>query len=146
MTIVKALIVVFLVVCVLFFLLGLKSQKGSPKGLADNRLTECGSAPNCVCSEPDGQPERSVAPLAGTMDQAKAAIEALGGVITTDSNEYVSATFMTKLFKFVDDVELRAGTDGTVHIRSASRVGYSDRGVNRKRVEAIRAKMNSMSE
>jgi len=46
---------------------------------------------------------------------------------------------MSKVFKFVDDVELRDAGKGVVHIRSASRVGYSDRGENKKRVERIRA-------
>jgi len=67
----------------------------------------------------------------------------MGGVITSESSDYISATFMSSLFKFVDDVELRPGAAGEVHIRSASRVGYSDRGVNRKRVDAIRAKMSA---
>ena len=49
---------------------------------------------------------------------------------------------MSKIFKFVDDVEIRQ--DGDVcQIRSGSRVGYSDRGVNRKRVEIIRKAMQS---
>ena len=48
---------------------------------------------------------------------------------------------MSKIFKFVDDVEIRHDKANIWHIRSASRVGYSDRGVNRKRVEAIRAQL-----
>ena len=45
---------------------------------------------------------------------------------------------MSKIFKFVDDVELRKSDVRTWEIRSSSRVGYSDRGVNRKRIETIR--------
>ena len=127
-----------LLIMVLFLLLGLKSQKGSPKGLVDGHLAPCPSSPNCVSSEAETQPEKLVEPLKATMEDVKNAIVELGGVITTDSDEYVSATFMSKIYKFVDDVELRPGEAGTVHIRSASRVGYSDRGVNRKRVKAIR--------
>ncbi len=132
----------FLLVCVLFFLLGLKSQRGIAKGLIDGKLANCPSSPNCACSESGVQPERFAKPLKGSLEDAKIAILALGGVITAESDEYVSATFMSKIFKFVDDVELRPGPDGSVHIRSASRVGYSDRGANQKRVSAIRAKMN----
>jgi len=131
----------FLLICVMFFLLGLKSQRGIAKGLIDGKLADCPSSPNCACSEVGIQPERATDPLKGSMDDAKTAILALGGVITAESEEYVSATFMSKIFKFVDDVELRPDAEGNVHIRSASRVGYSDRGANQKRVSAIRAKM-----
>jgi len=105
------------IIVLLFFLLGLKSQKGKAKG----------------------QPEKKVAPLNGTLEKIKAAILATGGTITSETNSYLSATYMSKIFKFIDDVEIRHEKENIWHIRSASRVGYSDRGVNRKRVEAIRA-------
>lgn len=123
---------------IVFFLLGLKSQKGSAPGLKDGKLAPCKSAPNCVSSEAETQPEKMVKPLSGSLAQARAAIIATGGTITAETDTYISATYMSKLFKFVDDVELRDAGDNTVHIRSGSRVGYSDRGVNRKRVRAIR--------
>lgn len=141
MSLIEIIFWMVVVVSVTFFLMGLKSQKGEAKGLENGRLADCGSAPNVVSSEADTQPERAIAPLTATMTQAKAAVIATGGTITTDSDDYVSATYMSKIFKFVDDVELRA--DGAVvHIRSGSRVGYSDRGMNRKRVEFIRASIN----
>ncbi len=143
MTYVKFFIGFVLLVCVLFFILGLKSQKGSAKGLVDGKLAPCPSAPNCASSEDGTQPEKQVAPLDGSMDDAKAAILALGSIITAESEDYVSATFSSSIFKFVDDVELRPTDDGRTHIRSASRVGYSDRGVNKRRVAAIRAKMKT---
>lgn len=128
-------------IAVLFFLLGLKSQKGKAKGLIKGHLAEPGTAPNCVSSEVDVQPEKKVAPLNGSLAQIKAAITATGGIITSETDSYLSATYMSKLFKFVDDVEVRHEKEDIWHIRSASRVGYSDRGVNRKRVEAIRAEI-----
>ncbi|WP_026940801.1 DUF1499 domain-containing protein [Hellea balneolensis] len=129
------------VIIVVFFLLGLKSQKGKAKGLVDGHLAAPGSAPNCVSSEVDVQPEKKVAPLNGTLDAIKAAIIETGGTITSETPNYVSATYMSSIFKFVDDVEIRHDKENIWHIRSASRVGYSDRGVNRKRVEAIRAEI-----
>ena len=122
----------------LFFLMGLKSQKGTAKGLVSGHLAPPGSAPNCVSSEINVQPEKKVAPLNGKLAQIKAAIKATGGTITSETDNYVSATYMSKIFKFVDDVEIRHEKENIWHIRSSSRVGYSDRGVNRKRVEAIR--------
>ena len=124
---------------VLFFLLGLKSQKGKAKGLVAGHLAPPSSAPNCVSSEVDVQPEKKVAPLNGSLAQIKAAISATGGTITSETDSYLSTTYMSKVFKFVDDVEIRHEKEDIWHIRSASRVGYSDRGVNRKRVESIRA-------
>jgi len=138
MTVSDVLLALVVLVSITFFLLGLKSQKGSAKGVKDGKLAPCSSAPNAVCSEADTQPEKEVATLQTSMAKAKAAVIATGGTITAETDSYVSATYMSRLFKFVDDVELRADGD-IVHIRSASRVGYSDRGVNRKRVEAIRA-------
>ncbi len=141
MSVYKIILLVFIGVFVLFFLLGLKSQKGSAPGLKDGKLAPCSSKPNCVSSEADTQPEKIVRPLETTIGQAKAAVLATGGTIVTETDDYIAATYMSKIYKFVDDVELRDSGDGVIHIRSGSRVGYSDRGVNRKRVEAIRAEI-----
>jgi len=122
-----------------FFIMGLISQKGEAKGLVDGKLAEPGTSPNVVSSEDDVQPERAVQMLEGRLPQIKEAIIVTGGTITSDSDSYLSATYMSKIFKFVDDVEIRKHSDTLWHIRSSSRVGYSDNGVNRKRVEAIRA-------
>ena len=138
----KFVISVIVLICVLFFLMGLKSQKGKAKGLISGHLAEPGSAPNSVSSEIDVQPEKKVAQLHGTLSGIKMAITATGGTITSETDSYLSATYMSKIFKFVDDVEIRHDKDNIWHIRSASRVGYSDRGVNKKRVEAIRSKLS----
>lgn len=141
MTFLKVFLAVLVVVSILFFLMGLKSQKGAPKGMIDGKLSPCGSAPNCVSSEEDTQPERAVDPLSGNLTQARMAIQATGGTIISETDRYISATYMSNLFKFVDDVEVRDTGEGILHIRSSSRVGYSDRGVNKARVEAIRDNM-----
>lgn len=58
-------------------------------------------------------------------------------VATTD--DYLHVEFTSALLRFVDDVEFRVDVDaGVIHVRSASRVGRYDFGVNRRRVEAIR--------
>lgn len=123
-------------------LLGILSQKGEAPGLINGRLKEPDSKPNVVCSEAGTQPERAVAPLKATLSQVAEAIEATGGTITSRSETYLSATYMSAIVKFVDDVEIRPEGD-LCHIRSASRIGYSDMGVNRKRVEAIRSHLKS---
>ena len=126
----------------LFVGLGILSQKGEAPGLKDGRLAEPGSKPNVVSSEEGTQSERKVEPLSGSLASVANAIEATGGTITSRSDHYLTATYMSRIFKFVDDVEVRQ--DGSVcQIRSGSRVGYSDRGVNRKRVETIRQALQS---
>jgi uncharacterized protein (DUF1499 family) len=65
-------------------------------------------------------------------------------IIQADGN-YVYAEFTTALMGFVDDVEFFLDESaGVIHVRSASRLGESDLGVNRKRVEAIRAAFSAL--
>ena len=59
--------------------------------------------------------------------------------IIDNNDRYIHVTFTSRLMRFVDDVEfLFDDTNKQIHVRSASRVGYSDLGVNRKRVEDLR--------
>ena len=116
-------------------------------GLASGSLLPCASKPNCVCSQ--GSPaDRTVAalPIGGetpsaAFDRARDCIESLPRMaLITASPGYARYECCTQLFRFADDVELLLDEPaGVIHIRSASRVGYSDMGVNRKRVEALRA-------
>ena len=89
MTFVKAFIGLVLLVIILFFFLGLRSQKSTAKGLTDGSLACTSNAPNCVSSVDDEQPEKSVPPLSGNMAQAKAAIAATGGTIMSESDSYI---------------------------------------------------------
>ena len=65
-------------------------------------------------------------------------------LILEETGDYLRVQFTTQILRFKDDVEFHLVTaGGIVHIRSASRVGYSDFGANRKRVEMIRTAWNS---
>jgi uncharacterized protein (DUF1499 family) len=115
-------------------------------GVRDGMLAPCPASPNCVCSDhPDSA--HQVAPIAFTGDPDAAfarladivAVEA-GARIVTRRADYLHAQFQSRVLGFVDDVEFRLDRQGsTIAIRSASRLGYSDFGVNRDRVERIRA-------
>ena len=70
-----------------------------------------------------------------------AAIEIEGGVVVEQGEDYLAAEFTSAVFGFVDDVEFRRG-EYAVHVRSASRVGYSDAGANAARVAALRGALN----
>ncbi len=113
--------------------------------LVDGKLRPCLGTPNCVCSENPGSPgwiePITFGPMAA--DEAwtmlKEVIDGMGGVVQSEESEYLWSTFTVPLLGFVDDVEFRLDkTDTVVHVRSASRLGFSDLGVNRSRVEDIR--------
>ena len=121
------------------FFLAQNSKTGAPPGLANGRLTPCPSSPNCVSSEAGTDAAHFVEPLPlESWDRLTDVIDQQGGRVVALQPDYVGAVFTSKLMGFVDDVEFRKGDDG-VHVRSASRVGHSDMGVNAKRVEALRA-------
>jgi uncharacterized protein (DUF1499 family) len=63
--------------------------------------------------------------------------------VVSSGADYLKAEARSAVFRFVDDVEFRLDAEtGLIHVRSASRVGYSDLGANRKRVEALRERFN----
>lgn len=110
-------------------------------GVRNGRLAPCKRTPNCVSSQADpADREHYTAPLAfaGTIADLRRAIERLPRVtVILEQPDYLYAEFRTPLMRYVDDVEfLKAG--GVLHVRSASRLGRRDFGVNRKRVEQIR--------
>ena len=108
-------------------------------------LAPCPSSPNCVSSLATDSGHQ-IAPLAFRGDPAqamhrlRAVIEAMPRTrIVEFSDDALRAEFTSFLFRFVDDVACVVDAPaGVIQIRSASRVGYSDLGANRKRVEAIR--------
>jgi len=131
-----------LFVLVSFYVMGKKSQNGSAPGMVDGKLAACSSKPNCVSSETRTEDDKKVSPFAAIeWEDLKQAVKDTGGVITNETDDYFSAEFTSSVFKFVDDFEARRN-DEFVHVRSASRVGYSDRGVNKKRIESLRAKIS----
>ncbi|HYL91232.1 MAG TPA: DUF1499 domain-containing protein [Burkholderiales bacterium] len=113
-------------------------------GVADGRLAPCKRSPNCVSSQADpADREHYIAPIAfrGSMADLRRAVESMARatVIKADRN-YLYAEYRTRLMRYVDDVELYYDDkQGLVHVRSASRLGRRDFGVNRNRVEALRA-------
>jgi uncharacterized protein (DUF1499 family) len=122
-----------------FFMLAQKSKAGTAPGLVNGALAPCPASPNCVSSEPGTPESHAVAPLpVSAWDRLPDLILETGGRLIEVREEYLAAEFSTPLMGFVDDVEFRKG-GGAVHVRSASRVGHSDMGANRKRIEALRA-------
>jgi uncharacterized protein (DUF1499 family) len=117
-------------------------------GLKDGRLAPCKRTPNCVSSQADpSDTEHYVAPIvfSGSVSRAMQVVREavqvmLGTAIMREEGSYLYAEFRTRLLRFVDDVELAYDEQaGVIHVRSASRLGRRDFGVNRARVEALRA-------
>lgn len=124
-------------------------------GVKNGQLTACPISPNCVSSQAkdalhavdplqvtgtQAAVKRSILKVLGDMDRAK---------IVVSNDDYIAAEFTSQLFRFVDDVEFyfpattATGAATAAQVRSASRLGLSDLGVNRKRVEAIRDQLKT---
>jgi len=109
-------------------------------GVREGRLAPCKRSPNCVSSQADPSDlEHYIAPIHGSMAAAREAVESLPRTTIVEARgDYLYAEFRSALLRYVDDVEFFF--DGQViHVRSCSRLGRRDFGVNRKRVEALRA-------
>ncbi|QDT40772.1 hypothetical protein Pan241w_08310 [Gimesia alba] len=114
-------------------------------GVVDQHLSPCPDSPNCVCSQ-DQSPAHQIAPLqySGPKNEAVQQLTEIlnrqrGCRIVVQNEDYLRAEFRSLCFRFVDDVEFLVDSrQNVIHVRSASRVGYSDLGANRKRIEAIR--------
>lgn len=129
---------------VAFAMLSFFSRRPTNLGVVDGRLAPCPSSPNCVATQ-SGGPEQRMAPLpyhgspAEAMQRLKQIVQSMPRArIITGADDYLHAEFTSALFRFVDDVEfLLDPAANVIHFRSASRVGHSDLGVNRRRMETI---------
>ena len=127
------------------FVAGCSSRGDITAELENGRLKPCPSSPNCVCSE-DTSEGVAIAPFAvrGTPSEAILSLveylrELSNVEIVKPGPEHVHAVFYTPIFRFADDVEFRPDDEaGVIHVRSASRVGHSDLGTNRARIERLR--------
>ena len=122
-------------------------KRPSYLGGTDGRLARPRSTPNCVSSQADpADAIHSIAPIkfTGSAVEALAAIRKLVDasertLVLKHEPDYLYAEYKSKLMGYVDDVEFLASEkEGVIHVRSASRLGRRDYGVNRDRIEAIR--------
>jgi len=153
----KTFFIILLILIVAFILMLYSLHKmtraGGASGLIEGRLSLCPDTPNCVCSEFKNDTSHYIAPIiisqnnkVETVTLLKKVIREMGGTIQVESRYYIAATFTSVIFKFVDDLELRIDSDkNIIHIRSASRVGHGDMGVNKKRTDLLKELYNNKS-
>jgi uncharacterized protein (DUF1499 family) len=118
-------------------------------GVKDGHLMPCPGSPNCVSSyETDQSHYTEPLTYTGSRENARnvvlSILDALPDAnVVQSQNDYIHAEFRSKIFRFVDDVEFQfVESSPIIQVRSASRVGYSDLGVNRKRMDKIRKLFN----
>jgi uncharacterized protein (DUF1499 family) len=108
------------------------------------QFSECPEKPNCIFSK-SSTALHMIAPLIyqSTFPEAKEKLLKViksmpRAEIATNKENFLHVEFTSNIFRFVDDVEFYFNEPGIIHFRSASRIGHSDMGVNRHRMEEIR--------
>jgi uncharacterized protein (DUF1499 family) len=131
-------------------IIGCSGTRPANLGMKDGALAPCPASPNCVSTKA-AEGQHGIAPITFTCSAEDAKKKLLVVIrsmkrtrIVSDDGKYVHVEFTSALFRFVDDVEfIIDGSSHTIEFRSASRLGYSDLGVNRKRMEEIRSRFNA---
>ncbi|QFS42919.1 DUF1499 domain-containing protein [Nostoc sphaeroides] len=121
-------------------------------GVDNGHLSSCPASDNCVVSQ-DGDPKHAIDPIAYHIDRdaaRKTLLKALTVVPRTEvieqTDNYIHALSKSRIFKFIDDVEFYfPPNESVIHVRSAARVGESDLGVNRRRLEQIRLALRDLN-
>ena len=121
-------------------------------GVQDGHLAPCPEAPNCVVSQGNPDATHSIDPIPYTTDRAIAhdiLIKVLEVVPRTtlveQTPDYIRVASTSRLLGFVDDGEFYfPADDPVIHLRSAARLGQSDLGVNRRRLEQIRLALRDL--
>ncbi len=124
----------------------------SSLGVDNGHLSSCPASNNCVVSQ-DADPKHAIDPIAYHVDHDTARetlLKVLSVVPRTEvieqQDNYIHALSKSRIFKFTDDVEFYLPQDESViHLRSASRIGESDLGVNRRRLEQIRLALRDLN-
>ena len=134
-----------------------QTKAKTPLGVSSGQLQPCPESPNCVSTTADREAQRMPAiefegSLAEAMQQLERTVQSFSRTrIVEKSERYLHAEFRTLFFRFVDDVEIYIPENQTpgaplrIEFRSASRVGYSDLGVNRKRMTEFAKRFTASS-
>ncbi|MBD2594193.1 DUF1499 domain-containing protein [Nostoc spongiaeforme FACHB-130] len=144
-------VVIFIALASSFIVTNPVVWAASSLGIDHGHLTACPSSPNCVVSQ-GADAKHAIDPIAYHVDRDTARatlLKVLTVVPRTEvieqTDNYIHALSKSRIFKFIDDVEFYFPVnESVIHIRSASRVGESDLGVNRRRLEQIRLALRDL--
>lgn len=128
--------------------LGFQADQAEEGGTEISQLSPCPLTRNCVCSHSTSL-RHSINPFyaEGPVDHAFKVLETIlltmnRCQLVTSTSIYLHAEFRSLCLGFVDDAEfLLSPSENVIHVRSASRVGYWDLGVNRRRIRTIRQRL-----
>jgi uncharacterized protein (DUF1499 family) len=131
-------------------MMGCSGTRPSTLGVKEGRLAPCPNSPNCVSTQ-SADAKHGIDPIAYTTsaEEARNRLEEIVRAMPRTKvvrleEDYMHLECSSRLFRFVDDVEFWFDdANKVIHCRSASRKGYSDLGVNRKRVEQIREQFSA---
>jgi uncharacterized protein (DUF1499 family) len=119
--------------------------------LTIGHFVSCPEKPNCVSSK-NSNVENTIEPIyyEGTYENAKKnlllAIKTFeSAYIKKELDKFIHVEFTSNIFRFIDDVEFYLIEPGVIHFRSASRIGHSDLGVNRRRMKRIQIAFNDIN-
>lgn len=151
MPLLKRLAIRSLLIITIMSLFSCTGQRPNNLGISNGKLSDCPSSPNCVSSDAadDGHKISAIQfsiPAADAWKLSRQAVLSLPrSQIITESANYLHAECRSAVFGFVDDLELQLRpSEGIIAVRSASRLGHSDFGVNKKRVEALRHALSKL--
>jgi uncharacterized protein (DUF1499 family) len=133
---------VLIILCILF--VSCSGRQPENLGIYKNQLADCPKKPNCVSSQ--ARDETHWLPVFRYPGEKETAFKRLKETVTsmdgmtliTENDIYLHFECRSAVFGFVDDLEFYFSKKNVIQVRSASRLGYSDFGVNRKRVEKLR--------
>ena len=136
------LLVISVIGCMMFF--SCAGQRPADLGIHNGRLADCPTKPNCVSSQAIDE-SHTIAPFVYQKEKEvafkrlKKVIESFKRItIVAERDNYLHVEFKSAIMGFIDNVEFYFPEEKLIHVRSASQLGYSDLGVNRRRVELIR--------
>ncbi len=133
--------IIFLIIT----LFGLTACSQGVSTMTDRSQTPCGDKPNCVSTQ-DSRQEHYLEPFmlaeSATLDAIEqVALKLPGAKTAVKDADYLRIECTSKIMRFVDDLELKINDDKLI-VRSESRLGYSDFGVNRKRANQLRKELS----
>lgn len=149
------LVVVPLILLVLIFLSPYLSSRPDDLGIKNGRLKAVPSTPNCVSSFADSSDSiHYISPVSFSIatDKVMVTLKQIienqqGMTIFSESPDYLHIEAKTRIIRYTDDLEIYIdNTEKLIHFRSASRIGSSDLGANRKRVERLKRQLKEKLE